>query len=182
MDARMRKALKESVVLWERRAEGEEAIEKCPLCVEAQDRIDSNKEGTYCPYCPVYKETEEIGCVDTPYFDWYEDQTPANAQKEVDFLKSLLKEEVMEYPEAKIIDSRKISHEEGVIDLAKMSHTLTVDNNSSEIKDSLGRVMVSIAYNSPFTDKAICLNIASCDWVLVKKGGALYAVPQRKDK
>ncbi len=86
MSKRVKRALRESVAIWERRAKGERVDENCPLC-------EVIVFGTQCKECPVARSSSEpeiYGCNETPYWDWDEEQTSANAQKELDFLKSLL--------------------------------------------------------------------------------------------
>lgn len=94
-------ALKGSIKKWEKIVDGtgvDNGADNCPLCkLFVMER---------CKDCPVYKETEEIFCRETPFMEFlgecvYENgifigrKAVTNKQKkiaqlEVDFLKSLL--------------------------------------------------------------------------------------------
>ena len=97
MDKRTLKALKGSIVKWERILAGEimdEGADNCPLC----------RLGCFC--CPVHKKTGRTSCLETPYEPWCDHQfnrrlsqncnwatdkrSKMLAQRMVDFLKSLL--------------------------------------------------------------------------------------------
>lgn len=97
MDARTEQALRESIAKWEKNA----AVAKCkdakvnsadcPLCeLFAYEN---------CRECPVKNHTGKSECYGTPYYKarehYYDNQLAAfreAAQREVDFLKSLLPE------------------------------------------------------------------------------------------
>jgi len=105
MDAKTLKALKGSIKKWEKIVEGEgidDGGKNCPLC-----KLYSDKD---CRSCPVCAEVDNYGCHDTPYDEWeshHENKHEENelyrkvycptckelAQKELDFLKSLLLKE-----------------------------------------------------------------------------------------
>lgn len=76
------KALKASIRKWERIVKG--GMEgDCPLCKMFRDRdIEDDCDG-----CPVMEKTNRPFCRGTPYWD---DDSPAQAKAELDFLKSLL--------------------------------------------------------------------------------------------
>lgn len=99
------KALQGSIEKWEAIVAGtgvDNATDNCPLCVRFYDnRVRCERRGELCP---VYKTTGEPECWTTPYFEWRKlfdhfkglradnKARKAAAQKEVDFLKSLLPE------------------------------------------------------------------------------------------
>jgi hypothetical protein len=87
-------ALQESIQKWEKLAEGNgdraPSQYTCPLC------ILYHRDG--CKDCPVHERTGQQYCRGTPYMDYYYVGSKDNAQKELDFLKSLLP------PKAKWID------------------------------------------------------------------------------
>jgi len=98
MDEITLKALLQSIEHWERLASGkrlnDEVVNRvwCALCTEFWDGGD-------CAMCPVREKTGKATCSNTPYGDaWYAakidglDSTKFKeaAQKELDFLKSLL--------------------------------------------------------------------------------------------
>ena len=102
MDKETLKALLDEINHWERIAEGKE-VDRCagnsPLCWRYYTP-------TSCSGCPVSEKTKNDVCRRTPYIDWAEHQNAKHggvfpfavrcedckrlAQKEVDFLKSLL--------------------------------------------------------------------------------------------
>lgn len=85
-------ALKESIEKWEKRAAGEHSeranILSCPLCVLYHE--DCRDDGKPCEGCPVLAKTGRDCCHGTPYYDYWHNNTIENAQRELDFLKSLL--------------------------------------------------------------------------------------------
>lgn len=84
-------ALKDSIGNWEKRARGKVVRDACPLCNACSECFfDATKNKIRCP---VYEATGKRNCERTPYWDWVSNMTPENAQKEVDFLKSLLPKE-----------------------------------------------------------------------------------------
>jgi len=94
-------ALRESIAKWEARASGADessAIpETCPLCVLFNN--EQTPEASLCHGCPVF-EAGHRWCEDTPYEDYtiaratkVASERRAAAQREVDFLKSLLPQE-----------------------------------------------------------------------------------------
>jgi len=105
MDAKTLKALKGSIKKWEKIVEGmgvDEGADNCPLCELFFD------EG--CQGCPVNEKTSRFGCIKTPYNDWVNHHILKHennlkkmkvycatckelAQKELDFLESLLPKE-----------------------------------------------------------------------------------------
>jgi hypothetical protein len=106
MDAKTLKALKGSIRKWERIIDGkgiEDGNENCPLCKLFYWTVD-------CRGCPVSKKTKINCCSKTPYDEWHDHQTDKHnkfeelkircetckklAQKELDFLKSLLSKKV----------------------------------------------------------------------------------------
>jgi len=104
MKVKTLKALKGSIVKWEKIVAGtgtDDGCSNCPLCVLFHDSSD---EGIMCEGCPVRGRTGRDGCSDTPYDDWYDtklamEDVESNglthkqtriAQAELDFLKSLL--------------------------------------------------------------------------------------------
>ncbi len=98
MDARTEKALRESIVKWEKNAAVEElndartGVGDCPLCA-----IFWQTHDTRCKGCPVFNVTGLRACRGTPYDGLGRaSDTLAGfretAQREVDFLKSLLPE------------------------------------------------------------------------------------------
>ena len=105
MDKRTLKALKESIKKWEKIVAGKGGDRgggNCALCELFAE------EG--CIDCPVYIKTGKCDCSDTPYVEWHDHQTNNHfdgfseiykiecpkckelAQKELEFLKSLLPE------------------------------------------------------------------------------------------
>jgi len=115
MDAKTREALRKSIEKWEAIARGERedgGAEDCALCglFEVDFEIPS-----LCSGCPVAERTGKGGCAGTPYEEWaahhYEkhrrtaytlprkplcEECRRIAQREVDFLRSLLPEEEAE--------------------------------------------------------------------------------------
>lgn len=93
MDEKTLEALKDAIALWERIRDDpdfEEGDEKCPLCKVFFG--DYDRRNTHCVGCPIYDRTGLTKCHDTPYYD-YEDGDTEGAQREIDFLRSLLPEE-----------------------------------------------------------------------------------------
>jgi len=106
MNKKTLRALKKSIKKWEKIVAGkgkDKGGENCALCkLFAEDE---------CVDCPVYIKTGECGCGDTPYIEWRSHQSyhfytteeeafvvkcptcKELAQKELEFLKSLLPEE-----------------------------------------------------------------------------------------
>jgi len=104
MDAKTLKALKGSIKKWEKIVEGtgvDKGEDNCPLCKIC---------GWNCKDCPVVMTGEaKEGCRGSPYSDWVEHQSEEHwekeeskvycptckelAQKELDFLRSLLPKE-----------------------------------------------------------------------------------------
>jgi len=93
MKERTLAALKESIEKWERRAAGDHdgklGTSGCPLCqLFNKNSYDVTQN---CIGCPVYETTGVRHCINTPYYTYaHGDRTDADAQAEVDFLKSLL--------------------------------------------------------------------------------------------
>ena len=104
MEKETLEALKGSIWKWEKIVEGtgrDEGVTNCPLCTI----FYFNKE--HCKDCPVYIKTGLSGCDGTPYEEWDKEvewitnvgkkaataKQKAAAQREVDFLKSLLPKE-----------------------------------------------------------------------------------------
>ena len=104
MDKKTLKALQGSIRKWERIAEGKEVdkgADNCPLCELFYNKI--------CIGCPVEEKVNHVDCRRTPYIGWTEHQKAKHgeesqfaikcekckelAQKEADFLKSLLPKE-----------------------------------------------------------------------------------------
>ena len=78
-------ALKDSIKHWENLRDGTEtgySDNECALCGFFFDYG--------CVDCPIWKKTGEKYCRETPYVQYWKNNTPENAQKEVDFLKDLL--------------------------------------------------------------------------------------------
>lgn len=99
MDSQMVQALKESIEKWEQRAsgvyEGLDGSGSCPLCIETFKRNDLQQTKLRCLGCPVYEKTKQTYCGGTPYDEYVDTDSRSSeereaAQKEVDFLKSLL--------------------------------------------------------------------------------------------
>jgi len=101
MNTKTLKVLKGSIKKWEKIVEGtgiDEGTDNCPLC-----ELFYYKD---CHGCPVYEKTNCPDCIDTPCGDWNEHIATKHkekgdykvycpvckelAQKELDFLKSLL--------------------------------------------------------------------------------------------
>ena len=86
-------ALKDSIKHWENLRDGKEkrlGAAYCALCGLFQRAHPT----LACEYCPVKKKTGESMCRNTPYPGYEINRTPENAQKEVDFLKDILTEEL----------------------------------------------------------------------------------------
>lgn len=79
-------ALKRAIKNWQRRVRGELVLDRCPLC----EICDSEcfLHGTNTP-CPVLQETGLPVCKNTPWVEWNGSDREV-AQKEVEFLESLL--------------------------------------------------------------------------------------------
>ena len=78
-------ALKDSIKHWENLRNGTEtghSDNECALCGLFYDYG--------CVDCPIWKKTGEKYCRETPYVQYWKNNTPENAQKEIDFLKDLL--------------------------------------------------------------------------------------------
>jgi len=104
MDKETLEALKGSIRKWERiiYENGQDrGVNNCPLCNLFYYQIPR------CMECPVCKKTDRRKCKGTPYMDWFEyqeefgrnipnvifdEESKELAQKELDFLKSLLPE------------------------------------------------------------------------------------------
>jgi hypothetical protein len=92
MDEQTLFALKGSIAKWESIVAGtgtNEGTENCPLCHLFHSNyaaIDKN----CCDGCPVFAKTGRRACMGTPYIEYDDNPTKENAQREVDFLKSLL--------------------------------------------------------------------------------------------
>ncbi|HLP68202.1 MAG TPA: hypothetical protein VK181_11870 [Rhizobium sp.] len=99
MKPEVEQALRESIVKWERNAQVKTLSaatlgqEDCPLCQISKDKLGN----VDCCRCPVFKRTEQHGCLGTPYHDASETKRQDNlemfrlfAQDEVAFLRSLL--------------------------------------------------------------------------------------------
>jgi len=100
MDEKTLTALNASITKWERRASGDHnehlGMISCPLCKVFHGEYRG--EGKSCQGCPVFESTGSRYCEDTPYTKYYRKRTTANAQAELDFLKSLLpKKEVFKW-------------------------------------------------------------------------------------
>lgn len=100
MEAKTLQALKESIAHWERMRDGdayggEEPTDlHCALC---QLFNNENTSDVYrCEDCPIYEDTGRKFCSGTPYIKaqrlWATDNPkfPKEAQKMIDYLKSLL--------------------------------------------------------------------------------------------
>jgi hypothetical protein len=106
MDAKTLKALKGSIDKWENIVSGkgeDEGIDNCPLCKMFKEMED-------CTECPVSINTGKAECCKSPYVEWELHQCRQHsavaeskvycktckklAQKELDFLKSLLSKKV----------------------------------------------------------------------------------------
>ena len=90
MNDRYKVALRESIVIWQRRAVGIYDTSRCPLC-----SVDNS---SFCEGCPIDEYTK-TACESTPYYDWVEARhefgynspdAMAAAKKELEFLKSLM--------------------------------------------------------------------------------------------
>jgi hypothetical protein len=101
MDEATEIALRKSIEKWEQIVAGT-GIDKgkynCALCLkfayfnpcDPKRPAENNVESlSCCKGCPV-DDVSNLGCGDTPYDDWENDDTRENAQAELDFLKSLL--------------------------------------------------------------------------------------------
>lgn len=111
MDAKTLEALRGSVKKWERIVMGEiadEGAENCPLCALFNDTDRMPR----CSGCPVAEKTGSGGCFGSPYNDdWMAvadvddfantDDKREAAQKELDFLISLLPQALAEGTSAK---------------------------------------------------------------------------------
>lgn len=103
MDSKTLDALKGSIRKWEAIVTGtgeDKGWKNCPLCVLFNN---PNEDHEYaCGGCPVVEAVGNAECEDTPYYEWVDTftvlelkvaNTPerqALAQKELDFLRSLL--------------------------------------------------------------------------------------------
>jgi hypothetical protein len=95
MNKKTIEALNGSISKWKKVVDGtgkEDGAKNCPLC-------NMFLREFMCDGCPVKEFTGKVGCNNTPYTEWVSvvpDRTPKTpehyriAQKEVDFLKSLL--------------------------------------------------------------------------------------------
>ena len=85
-------ALKESIEKWEKRAAGAHNLPlgtaACPLC--RLFHADYQTDTASCEGCPVFEKTRGPFCIATPYLDYADNPTDANAKRELEFLKSLL--------------------------------------------------------------------------------------------
>lgn len=108
MDAKTLEALKGSIRKWESIVTGtgdDMGWKNCPLCA-----LFNNPSGDHeyvCGGCPVVTAVGATECKDTPYYEWVDEfsileiktaNTPerqALAQKELDFLRSLLPAETV---------------------------------------------------------------------------------------
>jgi len=113
MDAKTLKALKGSIAKWEKIASGvgsDKGTGNCPLCKIFY--------AAGCEDCPVFMQTGETDCWDTPFREWsglgepdtsgkltdkngkraLTDHAKSIAQREVDFLESLLPAQLEERP------------------------------------------------------------------------------------
>ena len=82
-------ALKDSIKHWENLRDGKTpniGPNHCALC------LLFNHGG--CLECPIYHKTKRTTCYRTPYYKYVANSTPENAQKEIDFLKDILIEEL----------------------------------------------------------------------------------------
>ena len=94
----MIQALKDSIKHWENLRDGKETKcggEDCALCDLFRFPTDAILA---CEECPIRKKTGERMCRHTPYQAYETNRTPLNAQKEVDFLKDILIEELEKHP------------------------------------------------------------------------------------
>jgi len=102
MDEKTLTALNASIAKWERRAGGDHSeppgMHSCPLCRVFHEDFykDYQKDRKSCEGCPVFERTGYTYCEETPYTKYYFSRTNANAQAELDFLRSLLPEEKKE--------------------------------------------------------------------------------------
>lgn len=94
MDADTLKALQGSIEKWEAIVAGtgeDKGAKNCPLCqMFHPDYVEPETFAESCNGCPVKDRTKQDGCNGSPYMEFCEDATTENAQKELDFLKSLL--------------------------------------------------------------------------------------------
>lgn len=91
MDAKTLEALRGSIRKWERIVEGtgdDEGPDNCPLCLLFYGHRDDFRP--ICDGCPVKDASGKKGCSNTPYDDYSYSPTTENAQRELDFLISLL--------------------------------------------------------------------------------------------
>jgi hypothetical protein len=90
MDERTLTALKGSIAKWEAIVDGtgeDKGPENCPLCGLFNNQVNP---WNFCVGCPVRAATGVKLCENTPYVAYDDDPTTANAQAELNFLKSLL--------------------------------------------------------------------------------------------
>lgn len=92
MDTKTLEALRGSIRKWEKIVDGTEmdrGLDNCPLCriFHGVFRTD-DKYG--CFGCPVAEAVYDTCCEGTPYNDYNRTPTKENAQRELDFLISLL--------------------------------------------------------------------------------------------
>ena len=92
MDAKTLEAMRGSIRKWERIVEGtgeDEGANNCPLCHLFHSDFRKDDENM-CKGCPVAESVGVSGCLSTPYFLYIDCETKENAQRELDFLISLL--------------------------------------------------------------------------------------------
>jgi hypothetical protein len=99
MDEKTLAALKASIEKWEKRAAGKDNKQHtgqydCPLCKMFHSEFRKGEPS--CVGCPVYEETKEKYCSGTPYYDYAGSRNVVHTKAELDFIKSLLPEEVSE--------------------------------------------------------------------------------------
>lgn len=86
MTARTLKALRGSIRKWQKIVAGtgkDQGPDNCPLC----ELFWNNKK---CDGCPVAAKTGRGLCAGSPYVDYCDELSTANARRELAFLKSLL--------------------------------------------------------------------------------------------
>lgn len=85
------RALKESIEHWKdlKKTLKQALVRECALC----DLFHADD----CKGCPICLKTGAILCRTTPYSRYYDNETPENAQKEIDFLTEIYIEELEKY-------------------------------------------------------------------------------------
>lgn len=84
-EAEIVRALLGSIEKWKAIVDGtgvDDGPHNCPLCQLFIEHV--------CDDCPVAESAEQPYCDGTPYIDYCDEPSTENAQKELDFLRSLL--------------------------------------------------------------------------------------------